>query len=294
MRQEDDSEVLMAAPAIDTPTQLAVTAPTQAAASSQIPTTAPTAIGTELFEMTATQSAPDAPTTTSDLLQEDITRISPVDGMTLVYVPAGAFPMGTSGEQIEFLLAEYPEWNMKKEYFLDEQPQQTVYLDAFWIDRTEVTSAMYAAFLNTVDTETRTGVWMDSSEEDWVHLIRRAGRWQPREGYEEHPVNAITWYGAQAYCEWAERRLPTEAEWEKAARGTDGRTFPWGEGIDCQRTNIYSCTDYRDTRVVHSLSRGASPYGALNMAGNVREWVADWYDATYYAVSPPANPAGPD
>jgi formylglycine-generating enzyme required for sulfatase activity/tRNA A-37 threonylcarbamoyl transferase component Bud32 len=175
----------------------------------------------------------------------------------MVHVPAGEFTMGSDeGES-------------------DEQPIHTVYLDDFYIDETEVTNAQYRACVEAG----ACSVPLDTTYYD-------------KADYAQHPVIYVSWNDADAYCRWAGRRLPTEAEWEKAARGTDGRTYPWGEGIDCDHVQYGECGGR--TVPVGSKPQGVSPYGALDMAGNVWEWVADWYDSGYYSQSPGRNPPGPD
>ena len=161
----------------------------------------------------------------------------------------------------------------------DEKPQHRIYLDAFWIDRTEVTKAQY----------------QQCFESGSCAAPGCSGT-----GKGDHPVVCVGSQDASKYCVWAERRLPTEAEWEKAARGTAGREYPWGnDAPDCNRVNY---DGYRvgggkcvgNTTAVGSYPSGASAYGALDMAGNVWEWVADWYNDKYYANSPAENPPGPD
>jgi len=189
------------------------------------------------------------------------TQVSSVDGMVMLYVPAGEFLTGAAADDLE---AE-----------LQERPQHTVYLSAYWIDRTEVTNEMFAQFLNAVG-QSPAGL------EAWFNPIAgglpleyEGGKWSPSSGYSENPVALVTWFSAQAYCGWAGRRLPTEAEWEKAARGTDGRVYPWGDSAPtCKLANfwgdLFGCVD--GTSPVGMYPRGASPYGALDMAGNLLEW----------------------
>ena len=163
------------------------------------------------------------------------TWMRPTDGMTMSYVPAGEFEMGSEdGDE-------------------DEKPVHTVYLDAFWIDQTEVTNTMYAACVETGR------CW---SLDDTNYLDDPA--------YSEHPVVFVSRSHARLYCEAVGGRLPTEAEWEKAARGTDGRTYPWGEGIACSNANSIDCVGV--TTAVGTYDSGISPYGLYDMAGNFWEW----------------------
>jgi len=186
------------------------------------------------------------------------TKKSEKDGMVMVYVPAGKFEMGSEeGEE-------------------NEKPQHTVYLDAYYIDQTEVSNAQYMACV-------KAGACVQPADTAYYNS----------DAFADHPIVNVSWYNADDYCEWAGRQLPTEAQWEKAARGTDGRTYPWGEGFDCSFANFFGCTDYQTSSVGYYGKKGASPYGAYDMAGNVWELVADWYDRDYYRNSPSSNPTGP-
>ena len=211
---------------------------------------------------------------------EEVTEVSDVDGMVMVYVPEGDFAMGSTDEDIDRVLASCIDCD--REWYDHEQPQHTVRLDAFWIDKTEVTNAMYEKCVEAGVCEEPGCAYFGSPE------------------YADHPVICVDWYRAQTYCEWAGRRLPMEAEWEKAASGTDGRVYPWGGRINCSKSNfdIYGlglnlCNPGGATAPAGSYQRGISPYGALNMAGNASEWVADQYDSSYYSNSPEENPQGP-
>jgi serine/threonine-protein kinase len=179
----------------------------------------------------------------------------------MVYVPAGKFLMGsTRGDP---------------DAYDNEKPQHTVYLDAFWIDSTEVTNAQYRKCVEAGACE-EPGCWDDEMD-----------------NAPQQPVVCVTWSDARDYAAWVGGRLPTEAEWEKAARGTDGRIYPWGNRPpNCSKANYSGCLGKANT--VGAYTSSASIYGALDMAGNVWEWVADRYDERYYAHSPKRNPQGPD
>ncbi len=213
------------------------------------------------------------------------TKISPKDQMPMVYVPEGEFLMGAKDD---------PEAKN------DETPQHIVYLDAFWIDKTEVTNAMFAKFvaetgyITTAEQQgwskvhAESGQWVNTEGADWQHPT---GPGSNIKGLDHYPVLHTSWEDARSYCAWAGKRLPTEAEWEKAARGPDGRLFPWGNSINCNYAQYKDCGG--KSLPVGSRPDGVSYYGAEDMAGNAWEWVADWYDANYYAYSPYENPPGP-
>ena len=195
------------------------------------------------------------------------TQFSEKDGMVMVYVPAGDFLMGSSNSDS----------NARGE----EKPQHIVYLDGFWIDLTEVTNAMYALCTNA-------GACQPPSDISSYSHPDYYGNSQ----FGQYPVINVSWNDAKAYCAWAGRRLPTEAEWEKAERGTNGSIYPsWNLAPDATLFNFNH--NVADTTEVGGYPSGASPYGALDMAGNVWEWVGDWYDSNYYAKSPAENPTGP-
>jgi formylglycine-generating enzyme required for sulfatase activity len=249
------------------------------------------------------------------------TRVRAADGMAMVYVPAGEFRMGTGG--LEWI--RRPESSRDRERvgpfgaygFPDERPQHRVYLDAFWMDRTEVTVSMFRTFVQDTGYETtaeRQGwgkPWTAGPmESEWPHVA--GADWQHPRGPEsqaedDHPVAQVSWEDAAAYCEWAGGSLPTEAQWAKACRGTDGRMWPWGDTFEANRAS--SCEaqcpierwkddrfddGYAFTSPAGSFPDGASPYGALDMAGNLWEWVADWYGEETYGHSPYENPTGPE
>lgn len=193
-------------------------------------------------------------------------RTSSKDDMVQVYVPEGTFQMG----------------GLDTRAASDEKPVHRVEMKGYWIDKTEVTNTM---FLLCVQEGACSPPQSISSETNSSYFNNPE--------FSEYPVVNVTWEAARQYCEWAGRRLPTEAEWEYAARGNTVNSFPWGEDApDDTRANINYMN--RDTSQVGSYPAGASPNGALDMAGNVFEWTSDYYDAGYYASSPASNPAGPE
>lgn len=232
-------------------TPIPVTASATAAATDTAtlePTSTPTLTGTEVIEATLT--------TLPDYLLDD-------KRVPMAYIPEGVFPMGNDRGSA------------------DEQPIHPVYLDAFYIDKFEVTNGFYKACVQAKKCQP----------------VRNKGSairsyYYDNREFETYPVIFVDWNMAQAYCKWRGARLPTEAEWEKAARGGTNVTYPWGDTPDCNLANYGNCLG--DTSSVTIYDLGQSRYGNYQMAGNVWEWVSDWYSAVYYLSSPRENPQGPD
>lgn len=215
------------------------------------------------------------------------TRTRPIDGAVMVYVPAGEFEMGSDEQEVDFALQLCMEYdtNCRRPYFSVEQPVHTVVLDGFWIDKTEVTNSQYRQCESA-------GACGELGCEGEVLL-----------GDGEYPVVCMTWDQAAAYCEWVEARLPSEAEWEYAARGPEARRYPWGDDFDGTVLNYcdVNCTlDKRDEKFDDGYTRsapvgsylgGASWVGALDLAGNVWEIGADRYGS--YSADLQTNPTGP-
>jgi eukaryotic-like serine/threonine-protein kinase len=251
----------------DPATQLTFTTSTSVTAESEQPDTPASS------ELTPTLEAAD-----------DLSEIeNPQSTAELIQIPAGEFWMGSDPGEDPYL------WGA-------EQPQHTVYLDEYWIQKTEVSIQEYRECLlaKACSPPVRyNGYTRENYFDDFV--------------FDTYPVVNVTWAGAAAYCDWIGGRLPSEAEWEKAARSTDGRLFAWGREHDaddqanfcdsnCSEGNKNENFDdgHTDTAPVNSFPAGASPYGVLNMSGNVWEWTADWFEADYYGRAPSRNPLGPE
>ena len=208
------------------------------------------------------------------------TMMNGSDGSVLVYVPEGEFIMGGTAA----LVAEVQkEMDWIKQNAPDTEPVHTVYLDAFWIDQTEVTFAQYQTCVAEGACLEPAPPGGHNAESFWPMYQDPA--------FSQYPIVYVNWEMANAYCQWAGRRLPTEAEWEKAARGPEGQLYPWGNELpDLTRMNEEGTESY----AVGSFPDGASPYGAMDMISNVSEWVVDWYNPLYYETSPAENPTGPE
>ena len=176
----------------------------------------------------------------------------------MVAIPGGAFTMGSD---------DGPG---------DERPAHPVPVTPFEIDRLPVTNARFAEFLNAIGTRNRNGERLFDDDDPDARIHQQGARWTADRGFENHPVVEVSWPGARDYCAWRGKRLPTEAEWEKAARGTDGRKYPWGN-TPPQRSRAQYGARFNDTASADAFPSGASPYGVLDLAGNAWEWVSSAY-----------------
>jgi len=231
--------------------------------------------------------------------EQPAAKITAPQGM--LHIPKGEFWMGCKPET-------------DKDCEEPEKPGHNVYLDDYFIDKTEVSVGQFEACVKAgscSDKGLAVPSWNDKQQPDWAWSCN----WG-KPDRKNHPINCLSWEQADSYCKWASKRLPTEAEWEKAARGSDGRKYAWGneeyaelgkagklvaniaDESEKKRDPLWEvATGYDDghtgTAPVGSFPKGASPHGVLDMTGNVLEWVADWYAEDYYKKSPPKNPKGP-
>jgi formylglycine-generating enzyme required for sulfatase activity len=230
---------------------------------------------------------PEPPVLEESVVSVDILAqpapVSDVDLTNMVEIPSGEFIMGSDSDPA--------------------YPLHMVYLDAFYIDRYETTNAEYVEFLNALGAtyfacngitcaELRPPEFYDDGSAFISRIIEQDGIFVVEAGYEDYAVASVTWDGANAYCRWRGKRLPTEAEWEKAARGTDGRIYSWGNERYLYERDLYKLA--RKPNPVGSHPEDVSPYGVWDVVGSVREWVSDWYDPDYYHHSPYRNPTGPE
>ncbi|GJM40559.1 MAG: hypothetical protein DHS20C20_08410 [Ardenticatenaceae bacterium] len=256
------------------------------------PTITPSPHPTETPTITPTVTPTSTPTATPtpDRYPRTITREQ--DGMEMVLIPAGTFLMGA----VEGDFSAGP----------DERPQHEVTLPQFYMDRYEVSVEQYAAFLNRIGAYERACNGVDCA---WPQELAGYTSYLSRQdigdgsvqffastGFANYPINHVSWFGAQLYCESVGARLPTEAEWEYAARGTDGRIYPWGNNTPDPMGDlaVFQSDSYENMKPVDALPNGASPFGIYGMAGSLWEWTGDWYDENYYAESELNDPTGPE
>jgi len=250
------------------PTATAADSPTETPLPTPIPTAIPPTATVTPTMIPPTITFPEPPIERGDIL------VRPADSMVMVFVPGGTFEMGSLPDNDQF-------------------GPHTVTLDGFWIDQTEVTNAQFAAFLNIQGNQIGGGyTWLEVEQMENAQVELVGDVFKPETGKAEHPVVEVSWFGAAAYCEWVGGRLPTEAEWEYAARGPENYVYPWGdEPPTCEQARFGGCGD-ASVPVGSLSSTGASWVGAQDMAGNVWEWTADYYGE--YPSDPQNNPTGPE
>jgi formylglycine-generating enzyme required for sulfatase activity len=236
------------------------------------------------------------------LAKEDKSNLYP----EMAYIPAGYVEMGSNDEEIDRAMEMFKDAEgvePVRNWFDDEVPKHKIWVNDFYLDKYEVTNREYMKFVN-AGGYVKSIFWSKDGQE-WLSekKIRIPECFDDfRFNDPDHPVVCISWYEASAYAKWAGKRLPTESEWERAARGDSNSIFPWGDNTsvkDGYRANYHPGGEnqnkdgYRFTAPVQAFSNGVSPLGIFQMAGNVWEWCEDWYGEDYYAKSPAKNPAGP-
>lgn len=223
-------------------------------------------------------------------------RMNNSDNSSIALVPGGTFFMGSGDES---------------GHSYEESPRHKVYVNSFYMDKHETSNAQFARFLNAL-TDARTmnedlrASWIvirndlavDDKKDWWpTEIALENGVYSPLPGFENYPVVSVSWFAADAYCKWSGKRLPTEAEWEKAGRGgLEGKEYPWGDELPTVGVNykkVWKNNAY-PAPVEANNSFNPNGYGLYNMAGNVAEWCSDWYNAYYYRSSPSENPKGPE
>lgn len=231
------------------------------------PTNTPVPTDTSAPTNTIEPSDTPQPTSTPTPANQPVAlEVNSIDGAEIVFIPAGEFLMGSDA-------------SIDPYFYGAEAPQHRVSLDEYWIYRTEVTNAMYQKCVEA-----------QACPRPVANNSNTRSEYYDNPTYRDYPVVYVSWRHAAAYCVWAGGKLPTEAEWEKAGRGTDGRLFPWGNERPNDNLARFGSND---TAKVGSYPDGASPYGVFDMAGNVIEWVFDYFQSGYYSISPEENPLGP-
>ena len=194
----------------------------------------------------------------TNLIQAQTVSSSLRSSKAMVLIPEGAFTMGSN-------------WGPE-----DEKPEHTLFVKSFLIDVLPITNAEFSEFLNSQGLRNQKGESFYDDDDNDARIHLRNLKWQADDGFAMHPVNEVSWVGARDYCSWLKKRLPTVAEWEKAARGTDGRKYPWGNSKPNHKRAFYGGA-FNSSAPVDAFPDGASPYGVLDMAGNQWEWVSSAY-----------------
>lgn len=262
---------------------------TRITATPKPPTSTPMPTQTAVPSSTSTTLPPTiTPTPSPTTIPQRIIRDS--DGMEMLLIPAGTFTMG--GRENDYAASP------------DERPLHDVQLDGFYMDKYEINLEQYAAFINLQEgkgglCDTPANCVLARQDSPFSFLDKQdvgdgTIQYVPLLGYSKYPINNVSWDGAAAYCEHVNGRLPTEAEWEYAARGEDGRLYPWGDAFPNETRAIFNSESFESLVPVDGLPDGASAFGIYGMAGSMWEWTADWYNERYYLESPLLNPQGPD